>query len=89
VKNSDQVVEIQVIVKLRDGRRGEAVFVRQAKIREIIDSGGGFGNFVRDLADSMPERVVGECCCDEVDAHVCPGCPVHGDRNFARVGKSS
>jgi len=88
VIRAEDVYEIEVIVKLRDGRSAEAVFVRQAKIKEIIGSGDALGNFVLDLADSIPTRVVNECCCGDVTwcrarhadepGEGCPACPVHG-----------
>jgi hypothetical protein len=88
MKNSEQITEIQVVVKLRDGRSAEAIFVRREKLAEILESGDAFGNFVLDLADSIPTRVVDECCCGDVTwcrarhadepGEGCPACPVHG-----------
>jgi len=97
MKNSEQITEIQVTVKLRDGRRAEAVFVRQAKIAEIVNSGDAFGGFVCDLADSIATRVVNECCCGDVTwcrarhadepGEGCLACPVHGSkRAWIRLG---
>ncbi len=53
-----RVKQIEIRVTLEDGRVGEAVWIREEKIAEILLSGDAFGDFVIALVQQIPDAEV-------------------------------
>lgn len=48
-----RTAEIEVVVRLKDGRRCTVTFARAAKILSLFSDRGSFGKFLRSIVDSI------------------------------------